>query len=67
MRTSIKKLALEAIMISMAEVKENLQTDASPEKVKVNAEAMKNLAEAFTLVKRGVMLPDYGREKKDEN
>lgn len=66
MRTSIKKLALEAIMISMAEVKENLQTDASPEKVKVNAEAMKHLAEAFTLVKRGVMLPDYGR-KKDED
>lgn len=65
MRKTIKNLALEAIMLSMEEVRENFQLYADPESAKANAEAMKNLAMAYSLVKRGVMLPDYRREKDE--
>lgn len=64
MRRSVKRLALEAIMLSMAQIKENLKSYGEPEYLEANSKAMKNLAEAYTLVKRGVMLPDYGREKE---
>lgn len=47
----IKRLALESIMLSMAEIKVNFEADADYESVKTNAEAMKKLAEAFKIVK----------------
>ncbi len=66
MRKTLKRQALEHILESMKEIEINLKCNEDDETVKVNAEAMKNLAMAYTLVKRGVMLPDYGREI-DEN
>lgn len=65
MRKTLKRQALEHILESMNEIKINLKCNENDETVKVNAEAMKHLAEAYTLVKRGVMLPDYGREKDE--
>lgn len=44
------------------EVKMNFLNYGEPEYLEANSKAMKNLAMAYTLVKRGVMLPDYGRE-----
>lgn len=62
MRKTLKRQALEHILESMKEIEINLKCNEDDETVKVNAEAMKNLAMAYTLVKRGVMLPDDGRE-----
>lgn len=59
MRKTLKRQALEHILESMKEIEINLKCNEDDETVKVNAEAMKNLAMAYTLVKRGVMLPDW--------
>ena len=48
---NIKKLALESIMLSMEEIKYNLESSAEPERVATNSTAMKQLAEAFHIVK----------------
>lgn len=59
MRKTLKRQALEHILESMKEIEINLKCNEDDETVKVNAEAMKNLAMAYTLVKRGVMPPDW--------
>ena len=59
MRKTLKIQALEHILESMKEVKINLKCNEDDETVKVNSEAMKNLAMAYTLVKRGVILTDW--------
>lgn len=64
MRKTLKRQALESIIDLMKGIaddyKNGYTTNVGP-----GSEAMRNLAEAFTLVKRGVMLPDYGREKDE--
>ena len=46
-----KKQALEAIVASMEEIQDNLKSDAEPTRVETNSTAMKQLAEAFRIVK----------------
>lgn len=65
MRKTLKRQALEYIAESMEEVKMNFLNYGEPEYLEANSKAMKNLAMAYTLVKRGVMLPDDGREFKE--
>lgn len=64
MRKTLKRQALESIVRCMKEVESSylcrLEDDAQ-----CNSGAIRDLAEAYTLVKRGVMLPDYGREKDE--
>ena len=62
MRKTLKRQALEKIVCFMDGIVSDYQNGFAGE-IKDETTAMKNLAEAFTLVKRGVMLPDYGREK----
>ena len=62
MRKTLKRQALEYIAESMEEVKMNFLNYGEPEYLGANSKAMRSLAMAYTLVKRGVMLPDYGRE-----
>lgn len=66
MRKSLKRQALEHILDSMKEVEINLKCNQDVETIKAKSEAMKNLAVAYTLVKRGVMLPDYLEGKENE-
>lgn len=65
MRKSLKRQALEHIVNYMemivSDYKEGLAGD-----IKDETEAVKNLAIAYTLVKRGVMLPDYLEGKENE-
>ncbi|MGI6096471.1 MAG: hypothetical protein ACOYBL_13890 [Lachnospiraceae bacterium] len=62
MRKSLKRQALEHILDSMKEVEINLKCNQDVETIKAKSEAMKNLALAYTLVKRGVILPDAWEE-----
>lgn len=62
---NLKKLALRSIVLAIRVVQENLNNCEKPECLEANSRAMRDLAEAFTLVKRGVMLPDYGRDQSD--
>ena len=48
-----KKKALEEILLSMQSVRDNLERDADDDAVKVNAEAMDILAEAYRKVSKG--------------
>ena len=59
MRKTLKRQALEYIAESMEEVKMSFLKYGAPEYLEANSKAMKNLAMAYTLVKRGVMLPDW--------
>lgn len=47
-----KKLALESIILSMAEIRNNLKNSALAEDVEVNSKAMLQLAEAFEIINR---------------
>ena len=47
----IKIMALQTILFSMEEIKNNLETSAEAERVVTNSKAMKDLAEAFHIVK----------------
>lgn len=51
MKKTTKQLALETILFAMEEIKDNLQRSSSIEDVKENSEAMKNLAEAYRIVR----------------
>lgn len=48
-KQKIKRLTLESILLSMEEIRRNLESDASEENVKVNAKAMKELAKHLQL------------------
>ena len=66
MRKTLKRQVLEDIVEIIDHARRNIE--GSPDDMKImemNSRAMRNLAEAYTLVKRGVMLPDYGREKDE--
>lgn len=63
MRKTLKRQASECILSLMRQVEEDYGNEYV--KAEEGSRAMKNLAEAYTLVKRGVMLPDYGREKDE--
>lgn len=64
MRKTLKRQALDEILSCMDSVETNFKNYGEPEYLEANSKAMKNLAMAYTLVKRGVMLPDYGVEKE---
>lgn len=57
MRKSLKRQALEHIVKYMEMIASDCEENISFD-IKEETEAMKNLAHAYTLVKRGVMLPD---------
>ena len=61
-----KSRALEYIVQSMMELKLNIKCHVDNDSVEANARAMKNLAMAYTLVKRGVMLPDWIKDEKED-
>lgn len=63
MRKSLKRQASECILSLMRQVEDDYANGYV--KAEESSRAMKDLAEAYTLVKRGVMLPDYGREKDE--
>lgn len=65
MRKTLKRQALEYIAESMEEVKMNFLNYGEPEYLEANSKAMRDLAEAYTLVKRGVILPDWMEEEKE--
>ena len=48
-----KKLALGCILLSMEEIKSNLESSALIEDVTANAKAMRDLAEAYAVVEKG--------------
>ena len=50
-KSKIKKLALEAILLSMEAIKTNLEITTEAENIAANAKAMTELAEAFVKVK----------------
>ena len=47
----IKIMALQTILFSMEEIKNNLEECTAPRQIETNSKAMKDLAEAFRLVK----------------
>lgn len=47
-----KRLALECIMLSMEEIKANLENTSDENEVKANVEAMNQLAKSFEIVWR---------------
>lgn len=65
MRKTLKRQALERIVEYMGMIVDDYKEGFAGE-AKDETQSMKNLAMAYTLVKRGVMLPDDGREI-DEN
>lgn len=50
--SDLKQQALESIVNAMGEVEENFASDANMDVASANAEAMKKLAEAFSIVSR---------------
>lgn len=65
MRKTLKRQALEYVAESMEEVKMNFLNYGEPEYLEANSKAMKNLAIAYSVVKRGVILPDWIKDEKE--
>lgn len=64
MRKTLKRQALEYIAESMEEVKMNFLNYGEPEYLEANSKAMKNLAIAYSVVKHGVILPDWIKDEE---
>ena len=63
---TMKRQALEDIVDAIGSISQDLQVSVCKEDLEADAKALRDLAEAFNLVKRGVMLPDYGRNMEKE-
>ena len=59
------KLALTEIVEAMRKTAGNFEVYGEPEYVAANATAMLKLAIAYSVVKRGVILPDWIKDEKE--
>ena len=59
------KLALAEIVEAMRKTAGNFEVYGEPEYVAANADAMLRLAIAYSVVKHGVILPDWIKDEKE--
>ena len=59
------KLALAEIVEAMRKTAGNFEVYGEPEYVAANADAMMRLAIAYSVVKHGVILPDWIKDEKE--
>jgi hypothetical protein len=50
----IKKLALNSIILAMNEILDNLKSSSETEDIRTNVSAMEQLAEAYSIIERGL-------------
>ena len=62
-----RKAAMEEIVRAMQKVGVNFDNYGEPEYLTANANAIMKLAIAYSVVKHGVILPDWIKEEKHEN